>query len=88
MATKNHVSLNGTASATAQSTELNAKCISYISNDGAYDMYVNFEETTTTSGSIKITAGAVINDINTPVGTIYYSCSGGDCAFSLLGIAR
>jgi hypothetical protein len=88
MATKNHVSLNGTASAAAQSTEINAKSISWISNNGAYDMLINFEETTTTSGAFKLQAGSVVNDIDIPVGTIYYSASGGDCSFSLFGIAR
>lgn len=87
MTVKNIVSLNGTASATAQSTEINAKSISWIANDGAYDITFNFEEAVTTSGAFKVCAGEVV-DIDTSVGTIYYIATSGDCAFRVFGIAR
>jgi hypothetical protein len=88
MATKNHVSLNGTASAAAQSTEINAKSISWIANDGAYDITFNFEEAVTTSGAFKLCAGDVIENWEQPVGTIYYISTSGDCSFRFVGEAR
>jgi len=88
MAVKNHVSLVETATGTVKSTEINAKSISWISNDGAADITFNFEETVTTSGAFKVPAGGIVDNIDTPVGTIYYISTGADVAFSLFGIAR
>lgn len=88
MTVKNHVSLVSTATGTEKSTEINAKSISWISNDGAADITFNFEEGVTTSGAWKLPVGATFNDINTPVKTLYYISTGADVAFSLFGIAR
>ncbi len=88
MAVKNHIGLVESATGTVKSTEINAKSISWISNNGAAPISFNFEETIGTSGTFQIAAGDVINNLDISVNTIYYISTGADVAFSLFGIAR
>lgn len=88
MTVKNHIGLVESATGTVKSSEINAKSISWISNNGAAPITFNFEETVTTSGAFQIAAGDVIDNINIPVGTIYYISTGSDVAFSLFGLAK
>ena len=92
MAVKNHISLTTTVTAVAGSTTINAKSISWIANHSASEyLLFNFEEAIGTSGTFKVGTGATVTDLNIPVGTIYYICSGASAAtgaFSLFGIAK
>jgi len=89
MAVKNHIALSDVASGAAKHTTLNAKSISWIRNDDAINAILfNFEEGTDTSGAFKVGTGATVSNIDLPVGTIYYTCTGATAAFSLFGIAR
>ena len=91
MAVKNHVALIAiaTSATSANSTTINAKSISWIANhDATNAITFNFEEGTATSGAFKVGTGATVTDINIPVGTIYYDCTGASASFSLFGIAR
>ena len=71
---------------------LNAKSICWIANHSASEYILfNFEESVGTSGTFKVGTGLTVTDINIPVGTIYYVCSGASAAtgtFSLFGIAQ
>lgn len=88
MAVKNHVALIDTATA-VKSTVINAKSINWITNhDATNAILFNFEEGTETSGAFQLGTGATITDINIPVGTIYYTCTGASAAFSLFGMAK
>jgi hypothetical protein len=96
MAVKNHISLIAVAtSATAatsiasNSTEINALSISWITNNTTTAAITfNFEEETSASGAFLLGTGLTITDINIPVGTIYYDCTGSSAAFSLFGLAK
>ena len=91
MAVKAHVGIIKTAtSATSEnSEEINARSISWITNHNATNAITfNFEEGTATSGAFLLGTGATITDINIPVGTIYYDCTGASAVFSLFGIAK
>ncbi|MFA5559523.1 MAG: hypothetical protein WDA59_08780 [Methanofastidiosum sp.] len=92
MAVKNHVSLVTTVTGVASSTVINAKSISWITNHSASEYILfNFEETVGTSGTFRVDAGVTVTNLNTPVNTIYYVCSGASAttgAFSLFGIAQ
>jgi hypothetical protein len=92
MSVKNHVSINPTSSGTVQSSTLNVQSISWISNDGANDITMNFEDSITGTGStgsnFVVKAGEVVEDLDQSVGTLYYISTGGDTAFRLFGKAR
>lgn len=88
MAVKNHIGLVESATGTVKSSDINAKSISWISNNGAAAITFNFEETVGTSGTFQIGAGDVINNINVPVSSIFYISTGADVAFSLFGLAK
>lgn len=91
MAVQNHVGLIVTnLTGVAGSTVINAKSISWITNeDPNQAILFNFEEGTNTSGAFKIGTGLTVRDINVSVGTIYYTSTGATAAsFSLFGLAQ
>ncbi|MFA5557910.1 MAG: hypothetical protein WDA59_00415 [Methanofastidiosum sp.] len=91
MAVKNHVSLIAvaTSATSANSAVINAKSICWITNhDDTSAITFNFEEGTATSGAFMVGTAATVKNINIPVTTIYYDCTGASAAFSLFGIAR
>jgi len=91
MAVKNHVGLIAvaTAATSTNSAVINAKSISWIANhDATNAITFNFEEGTDTSGAFMVGTGAIVTNIDIPVNTIYYDCTGASATFSLFGIAR
>ena len=88
MSVKNHISLTLTASGASQSSTLDAKSIVFISNDSANDITINFEDDVTGTGStgstILLKTGESIEDLEQPVGLLYYIATGGDSSFRIL----
>ena len=88
MAVINHVSVRDDATGTAKSATINAKSISWITNEGANTITFNFDDLVTATGAFRLPAGATINDLDLSVSVLRYICTAGSTDFSLLGIAR
>ncbi len=87
MAVINHVGLKTDATGTEVSSTINARSISWISNNGANDITFNFDDHVTSTGAFLIPAGGIMSDININVDTIYYICTAGSTDFCLFGEA-
>jgi hypothetical protein len=92
MGVKNHISYTKIASAASQHTQIDAKSINWIANDGGSDITFNFEDDVTGTGSTGslfiVKAGDVLNDIDQPVTDLYYICTAADTTFRIFGKAK
>lgn len=86
---KNHVSVEATATTAGSSSAINVKKIIWLTNDGAVDLLVNFDNTGLTAGTdgcFTVKPNEIIDKEDIKVGTIYYKSASATCAFRLLGI--
>lgn len=83
---KTHVSVETNATTTEANMPFSVEFISIITNDGTDDIKINFDASTSSSGTITLKPGETLTDFPRSCSTIYYKSVSGTQPFRAWGV--